>query len=744
MKVIPFALALLVVTMTLGLGCSDYLGSVPSETPIQKEASSTVEAANEPPQERDSSVGPEPSLQEPGKEPLPEEPSAVKEEEPEPPPQETPTAPNNVVLSPDKSLQFELRSEGGQLSYRIQKGTRTLFDWSRLGLALDGQAPLSANLSIKNLTITNQDNTWKPKWGQHATIRDNHTQGIFELQETTGQQRTLEIVVRMFNDGVAFRYRIPGSKPGEPLSITEEFTQFRVAEQGTAWSIPLSFDTHEKLYSKGAISSVQNANTPITFRLNDGLHLAIHEADLERYAGFSLQRKGDALTVTLPPADKANTAIKVTGVTPLETPWRVILMTDSAGGLVESTTILNLNDPCAICGANTDWIQPRKYVGIWWEIHKGISLWNDGPNVGATTQNAKRYIDFASRAGIPGFLAEGWNVGWSGGKMEFLKANSRFNLQDVLQYARSKQPPVRFIAHMETNADVDNLEQQIDKAFAYYQSLGIDTIKTGYVGDIPKRYHASQGMVQHYQDVLKKAASYKIMVNVHEPIKPTGMRRKYPNLMSGEGARGMEYNAWSAGNPPSHTLTLPFTRILGGPLDYTPGIFYLQWSPQRLPDSPFRNTPMGRVHTTRARQLALYVLLFSGVQMVTDLPEHYNAGPNQGLAPEFAFIREVPATWDETKVLTAEIGEYAVIARRSGQRWFLGAGTDTSPRTLRVPLRFLGNGNFVAQIFADGPGADVTSNPEPVSIKEQDVKSTDTLTITMVGSGGQAIIIRPK
>lgn len=657
---------------------------------------------------------------------------------------ETPPPPSKEVFSPNQTLRFALDLSNGKFAYSIQKDAQALIADASLGLLLDGESGLIGNFELERVTQTAVDTSWNPVWGQHATIQDKHNESIFFLRETTGEKRALKLVVRVFNDAVAFRYQIEGKAPGQTIRISDELTSFKIVKQGTAWSIPLSFDTNEKLYTKGSLTDVQDANTPITFRLDDGKHMAIHEADLENYAGFSLKKENGALKVTLPPADKASPTVKVVGQTPFETPWRVILVTNSAAGLVESTTILNLNDPCVICTTNTNWITPRKYVGIWWEIHKGISLWKDGPNAAATTNNAKRYIDFASRAGLPGFLAEGWNIGWDGGSMDFLKANSQFDLQEVVRYGKSKQPPVNFIAHMETNADVAGLERQLDSALDLYQSLGIDTIKTGYVGDIPKYHHASQGMVTHYQEVLKKAATRKIMVNVHEPIKPTGMRRKYPNLISGEGARGMEYNAWSAGNPPSHTLTLPFTRILGGPLDYTPGIFYIKWSPQRLPDSPFSGSPMGVVHTTRARQLALYVLLFSGVQMVTDLPEHYNAGPGQGFAPEFAFIREVPVTWDETKVLTAQIGEYAVIARRSGNRWFLGAGTDTTPRTLSVPLSFLGSGTFVAKIFADGAGADVNNNPEPVSVTERDVTAAETLGITMAGSGGQAIIFTPK
>lgn len=727
----------------VGYSCSDVLGPGTEESPpadaIQGEPARPDESITSV-DEQDKVDASEPTAETPRDEMvIPEKAVEVSPEV-----VDEPAPPQNDLFSPNKQLRFELSSKDRELSYRILKGTRVILDWSRLGIALDGTADLSGKFVIESVARKTVNQTWKPVWGQHSSILDNHNEAIFTLREVVGEKRVLEVIVRAFNDGFGFRYRIPGKSAGQTVRVTDELTTFRFAEKGTAWSIPLSFDTHERLYTRSSIENVKDANTPVTFKYNDGLHLALHEADLENYAGYSLTRVNDALKVTLPPADKANATIKVTGVTPFETPWRVLLITDKPGGLIESTTILNLNDPCAICNTNTGWIKPRKYVGIWWEIHKGISLWKDGPNVGATTKNAKRYIDFASRAGIPGFLAEGWNVGWGGGTMDFLKANTQFDLAEVVRYGLSKNPPVYFIAHMETNADVAGLERQIDKAFTYYQSLKIDAIKTGYVGDIPKYYHASQGMVKHYQDVLKKAAAKQIMVNVHEPIKPTGMRRKYPNLLSGEGARGMEYNAWSAGNPPSHTLTLPFTRILGGPMDYTPGIFYIKWSPKRLSDSVFNNAPVGVVHTTRARQLALYVLIFSGVQMVTDLPEHYNSGPGQGLAPEFAFIREVPTTWDETRVLTSSIGEHLVMVRRSGNRWFLGAGTDKTPRKLKVSLSFLGSGSYTAKIFADGSGADVDTNPEPVSVTERTVTSTDSLEISMVGSGGQAIIFTPK
>ncbi|HEX7024216.1 MAG TPA: glycoside hydrolase family 97 catalytic domain-containing protein, partial [Gemmatimonadales bacterium] len=482
----------------------------------------------------------------------------------------------------------------------------------------------------------------------------------------------------------------------------------------------------------------------LTLETRDGrTAMVIHEANLVDYARMFLRgprMEGRTLHAALAPmAD----GIKVRGQSPFVTPWRTIQLTDHVTELSPSLLGLKLNPPSAI--ANTGWIHPMKYVGIWWGMHIGTMTWSSGPRHGATTANAKRYIDFAAANGFGGVLVEGWNLGWDGDwianrdAFSFTRAYPDYDLAEVARYAR--QRGVRLIVHNETSGGIQNYERQMDSAFALYRSLGLDAIKSGYVTDLTSEGHShySQFMVEHYRRVIEAAARNGIMLDVHEPMHDTGERRTWPNMMTREGARGQEYNAWSGegGNPPEHETILFFTRLLAGPMDFTPGVFDLliqsgRGRPSR-PDEP-------RVRTTLAKQLALYVVLYSPLQMAADLPENYER------QPAFQFIRDVAVDWDTTRVVDGRIGDYVVVARRQrgGQSWFVGAITDEEGRTLDVPLSFLAPGRrYVAEIYADGPGANWLDNPLPVTITRRPVTRATRLRVVLAPGGGQAIRIRP-
>jgi alpha-glucosidase len=470
--------------------------------------------------------------------------------------------------------------------------------------------------------------------------------------------------------------------------------------------------------------------------------MVIHEANLVDYARMFLagpRMEGRTLRAALAPmAD----GIKVRGRTPFVTPWRTIQVADRVTDLAPSVLGLNLNPPSVL--PSMAWIKPMKYVGIWWGMHINTMTWNSGAKHGATTANAKRYIDFAAANGFGGVLVEGWNVGWDGdwianrNAFSFTQAYPDYDLAEVARYARQKG--VRLIVHNETSGGIQNYERQLDSAFALYHSLGVDAIKTGYVTDLTSEGHShySQFMVRHYRHVIEEAAKYGIAVDVHEPMHDTGERRTYPNMLSREGARGQEYNAWSGdgGNPPEHETILFFTRLLDGPMDFTPGIFDLlerSSGHAHRPEEP-------RVRTTLAKQLALYVVLYSPVQMAADLPGNYDR------QPAFQFIRDVAVDWDTTRVLAGQIGDYVVVARRErgGPTWFVGAITDEERRTLDVPLSFLPPGRrYVAEIYADGPNANWFDNPFPVTITRQAVTSATRLRLVLAAGGGQAIRIRP-
>jgi alpha-glucosidase len=565
--------------------------------------------------------------------------------------------------------------------------------------------------------------------------------------ETAPPNRQFGVTFRVFDDGVGFRYEFPAQANLGDFVITDELTEFALVDDARAWWIPSNrprLDRSEMLYSSSPVSRLDSVQTPLTLETTDGrTFMVIHEANLVDYARLFLngpREQSRTLRAALAPwADGS----KVRGRTPFVTPWRTIQIADRVTDLAPSLLGLKLNPPSVI--QNTSWIKPMKYVGIWWGMHINTMTWSSGPNHGATTTNTKRYIDFAAANGLGGVLVEGWNVGWDGDWIQnrnafsFTRAYPDYDLAEVARYAREKG--VKIIVHNETSGGLENYESQLDSAFALYHSLGLDAIKSGYVTDFVGQgdSHYGQYMVRHHRRVIEKAAQYGIMLDVHEPIHDTGERRTYPNMLSREGARGQEYNAWSGegGNPPEHETILFFTRLLTGPMDFTPGVFDILiergTGRPRRPDEP-------RIRTTLAKQLALYIAIYSPVQMAADLPENYE---NQ---PAFQFIRDVAVDWDTTRVIEGKIGDYVVVARRerNGPSWFIGAITDEEARTFDIPLSFLTPGRrYVAEIYADGPGANWLTNPLPVAISQRPVTSLTRLRLVLARGGGQAIRIRP-
>ncbi|HEY0019281.1 MAG TPA: glycoside hydrolase family 97 protein [Longimicrobium sp.] len=647
------------------------------------------------------------------------------------------------VSSPDARNTVTVGVREGRLWYAVQRGGRPVLLPSRLGFAFAGADTLRDSLRITGSARDSADESWTQPWGEVARVRDHHNELRVHVAEGRAPGRRFDVVFRAFDDGVAFRYEL-GERFGG-FVMMEELTEFALADNGRAWWIPGNQpepDRQEILYSSSPVSRVDTAHTPFTVQMTDGTQVVIHEANLVDYAGMYLARTSNrTLQSTL--ARWAD-GVAVRGSGPFVTPWRTIQLADRPEDLHPSLLTLKLNPPSRI--ADTRWITPMKYNGVWWGMHINTETWGQGPIHGARTDNVRRYLDFAAANGLGGTLVEGWNLGWDEdwfntmqATFSFTQAYPDFDLPGLAAYARERG--MTLIGHHETATKIDNYERQLDSAMALYERVGVRAVKTGYVGDRTEHGHAhqSQFMVRHHRRVIETAARHGIMVNVHEPIKDTGERRTWPNMLSREGSRGMEYNAWGGegGNPPEHETILFFTRMLSGPMDFTPGIFdILIQRPTGTPRRPDESRP----RTTLAKQLALYVVLYSPLQMAADLPENYEG------QPAFQFIRDVAVDWDTTIVLDGQIGDHVIVARKQKARdaWFLGAITDEEARTFDVPLSFLPAGRaYVAEIYADGPGADWRDNPLPVAIRRQNVDAGTTLRIEMAPGGGQAVRIRP-
>ncbi|HSD08277.1 glycoside hydrolase family 97 protein [Flavobacterium sp.] len=637
------------------------------------------------------------------------------------------------ILSPNKNneLQFSLTKEG-QPQYRLLSNGKSVIEPSLLGFEFEGIQKMTEGFEVIKVDQNTVDTTWEQPWGEFRKVKDNHNELIVHLKESKGEERLVDIIFRVFDDGLGFRYSFPKQPHLDKVKISNEITQFSFPFDNEVWSIPVHRDNsyYESEYKKSLMSKTDTINTPATFETKDKFFVAIHEANLTDFASMTLLKlKGNQYKSELVPwAD----GVKVYAQTPFVTPWRTIIVGKRPGDLVTSTLMLNLNEPSKI--ADESWIEPSKYIGIWWGMHLEKYTWGQGSKHGATTKNVKEYIDFAAKNKLNGVLVEGWNVGWDGdwtadgNAFSFTKSYPDFDIEEITKYAAQKN--VRLIGHNETAGATKSYESQLEDAFKLYQKLGINTVKTGYVNKYldKKEWHDSQYGVRHYRKVIETAAKYHIMIDNHEPVKGTGIQRTYPNFMSQEGGRGQEYNAWSVdgGNTPEHTVTLPFTRMLSGPFDYTPGNFNFD----------YKTPNKAMVQTTLASQLALYVVLFSPLQMASDLPENYEG------KPEFKFVKEVPCIWSETKVLDSKIGEYTTIVRKDweGKNWYLGSITNREARKMKVSLSFLEPGKtYQAEIYKDGEGANYKTNPYPVTIETKAVNSKMELELNLAPGGGTAI-----
>lgn len=634
---------------------------------------------------------------------------------------------NEVVFSLTKS---------GQPQYSFSSNGKAVIQPSLLGFEFQENKKMADGFKVVAIEEKSADKVWEQPWGEFKKVRDNHNELVVHLQETAGEKRLVDIIFRVFDDGLGFRYSFPKQPNLDKVKISNEITQFTFPFDNDVWSIPVHRDNsyYESVYKKTPMSQTDTINTPATFETKDKLFVAIHEAALTDFASMTLLKsKGNQYKSDLVPW---RDGVKVYAQTPFQTPWRTIIVGTKPGDLVTSTLMLNLNEPNKI--KDVSWIEPSKYIGIWWGMHLEKYTWGQGPKHGATTENTKKYIDFAAEHGLNGVLVEGWNVGWDGDwtadgtSFSFLKPYPDFDLDGIAKYAAQKK--VRLIGHHETAGAAKHYESQMEDAFKLYHSKGVNAVKTGYVNKYldKKEWHDGQYGVRHYRKVVETAAKYQIMIDNHEPVKGTGLQRTYPNLMTQEGARGQEYNAWSTdgGNTPEYLNTLLFTRMLAGPLDYTPGNFGFDY---KLPQG-------AKVQTTLAAQLALYVVLFSPLQMASDLPENYVG------KPEFKFIQEVPCIWADTKPLESKIGEYNTIARKdwNGENWYLGAITNEKARDMKVILSFLDKGiSYTAEIYADGPGADYKTNPYPVEMSTQTVNSTTVMDLKLASGGGAAVKFTP-
>lgn len=635
-----------------------------------------------------------------------------------------------LVSSPDGAVTVTVGVKNNQPYYTMNYHSKIIVLPSHLGFQVDN-GNIGSHVKMTGKQYASKDETWSQVWGEDELVRNHYNELTVSFQEQTGAKKKMDVQFRVFNDGIGFRYILPEKIKGEKYCVQEELTEIALAHDAKAWSIPSNHTEYfEGIYTCDLLSKKDTVCTPLTIAYEDSLFLAIHEAALKDYASVNLTprpaEKGVMLLTALTPWQSG---VKVYVEGELKTPWRTITIGKTAGDLMTSRLMLNLNEPTQI--KDTSWIEPGRYIGIWWSIHKKQNTWEMGPQHGATTENVKRYMDFAARHGFSGVLAEGWNPGWGQGEqVTYLKSYPDFDIDEVCRYAQQKG--VRFIGHMESWGRASLIEQEMDEAFAWYQKLGIRVVKTGYVGHLMdgKELAKSQYGIRHYRKVIETAAKYQIMIDNHEPAMPTGIQRTWPNLMTQEGVRGQEYNAWDrrGGNPPSHTVTLPFTRGLAGPTDFTPAIFNFS-----------EIVPGTHPHSTLAKQLGEFVVIYSPLQMAADAIENYEG------QPALTFIESCPTTWSKTLVPNGEIGQYITVARRErgdGGRWFIGSITNETARQIELPLSFLdADTTYRAIIYEDAADADYETNPYAMTIRQTEVTRESILHLNLVRSGGAAIRI---
>ncbi|AVR47307.1 alpha-glucosidase [Christiangramia fulva] len=675
--------------------------------------------------------------------------------------------------SPDGNFEMKFSlNEKGKPFYQLSYKNEPVIKPSALGFDLKEGEDLIDGFAIIDTTTSSYDNTWKPVWGEEKEIRNHYNELAVTLnQEETG--RKMLIRFRLFNDGLGFRYEFPQQDSLGHFVIEDEKTEFAMTGDHTAWWIPGDYDTQEYDYTESKLSEIRGlmeksitgnlsqtsfsptgVQTSLMMKTDDGIYINLHEAALKEYSTMhlNLDDKNMVFEAWLTPDVNGD---KVFMIAPSVTPWRTIMVSDDARDILASKMTYNLNDPSKI--EDTSWIKPMKYVGVWWEMITGKSTWaytdefeavklgetnyeaaKPNGTHGATTENVKKYIDFAAENGFDGVLVEGWNIGWEdwfGHSKEyvfdFVTPYPDFDVEEIQKYAESKG--VEMIMHHETSSSVRNYERHLDTAYQFMKKYGYDAVKSGYVGDIlPKgQNHYNQWMVNHYLYALKKAADYHIMVNAHEAVRPTGLARTWPNLIANESARGTEYQSFG-GSKPNHVTVLPFTRLLGGPMDYTPGIFEMDLS-KLNPDNE------SHVNSTIANQLALYVTMYSPLQMAADLPENYMRFPDA-----FQFIKDVPVEWDKSIYLEAEPGDYITVARKekNSDDWFVGNVNGKRTRTSKISFDFLDPDKvYLATVYADAKDADYKTNPQAYTIKKYRVTNKSKLSQASVEGGGYAISI---
>jgi glucan 1,4-alpha-glucosidase len=682
---------------------------------------------------------------------------------------------DQAVKSPSGrlSLSFRITSAGAPV-YALTFDGRTVVRESRLGVELKDRRGLTDGFSVERVDTSLQDDTWEPVWGEVRRIRNNFREAVIALRQAGEGEARLVLRFRVFDDGLAFRYEFPEQKGLTYFIVSDEKTEINMSGDHEAFWIPGDYDTNEYPYSTTRLSAIDatppalgagiavqariaaNAvQTPLMMKTADGLYINLHEAALVDYPAMNLvvDRQAFGMTARLVPDAVGNKAYLRA---PARTPWRTVVVSDKAADILRSKLILNVNEPSKI--GDTSFIKPQKFVGVWWEMHVGKATWSyadvesvsltgtDWKNLkpngrhGATTENVKRYVDFAARHGFGGVLVEGWDIGWEDwfGRwkeevFDFVTPYPDFDVTGLQRYAADKG--VKLIMHHETSGAATNYERRMCEAYRFMKEHGYDAVKTGYVGRIIPRgeHHDGQWMVNHYLRVAEETARHRIMLDAHEPVRPTGLHRTYPNWLASEAARGNEFNAWSSGNPPEHETILPFTRLMGGPMDYTPGIFEIK----REHYEPGRKE---QVHTTLAKQLALYVTMYSPLQMAADLPENYERFPDA-----LRFIEDVAVDWDDTRILEAEPGDYLTIARKAknADEWYVGAITDEHPRTATIPLDGLPAGQwYVATVYADAPDAHWERNPMAYKIRRHRVDARTVLKVPLAPGGGAAISLK--
>ena len=672
----------------------------------------------------------------------------------------------NVILS------FSLKNDGTP-SYKVSYKNKPVINESTLGFTLKKADPLTNNFKVVDTKKSTFKETWKPVWGEESEILNHYNELLVSLEQNN-TNRKMNIRFRVYNEGVGFRYEFPSQKELTYFVVEEELSQFAMTGDHTAWWIPGDYDTQEYDYMESKLSEIRGlmkeavtenvsqfvfsptgVQTSLMMKTKDGLYINLHEAALVDYSlmNLNLDDKTFVFQSWLTPDAKGDKGYLMA---PCHSPWRTIMVSDDARKILASRLILNLNEPCAI--ADTSWIKPVKYVGVWWEMITGKNSWsytNDLPTIdlntvdysktkpngthGANNEEVRKYIDFAAKHGFDQVLVEGWNIGWEdwfGHKkdyvFDFVTPYPDFDLKALNDYAHSKG--VKLMMHHETSGSTRNYERHIKAAYELMNKYGYNSVKSGYVGDILPvgEHHYSQSTINHYLYAIKEAAKYKIMVNAHEAVRPTGLCRTYPNMIGNESARGTEYEAFG-GNKVFHTTILPFTRLQGGPMDYTPGIFETEMKYV----NPNNNN---QIRTTLARQLALYVTMYSPLQMAADLPENY-----EKYADAFQFIKDVPVDWQKSVYLEAEPGRYITIARKDkhSNDWYVGCTAHEGGHTSELLLNFLDKGKkYEATIYADAKDANWKTNPKAYTITKQKVNAKTKLKLTAAQGGGYAISIK--